>query len=292
MSWGEFFALVGLFLFAWFIWDLLSPEGKKRRASLPSRHAAAATIQDPEKINRPRNSSRVLLHFTPVDNLAAISNRGLLTLESLGLLAKFNNVIVNDHYRHDKRIFSSGAICLSIGHPNPAVFESYRHKYPNRKFVVLELSAHLLSDKNGFIVCPTNAAATEVSGLWKRTPHLMKGDEALSELFASRIRRQEKFEGSIEDYFRPASLSRALTTDPQAEILYLKNINRTRIIGIHVVDSTARDQVQGLLGSLNWAVEVCVTPSYFSMRPDSFKWQSYRTDTEDFGKRVMERRGN
>lgn len=294
MSWTQFAGIVILLVLGWVIWQEFF---STRKAANPAKLAddlPVAKNQRPhyaEVINRPKSSTLVLLHFTAADNLIEISARGLLTLKSLSSLPRDKNLIVNDHSRHDMKIAGAGAICLSAGHPNPAVFEAYRQKYPGRKFVVLELSDYLLADKDGFIVCPTNAASAGVSGMWRRTPHLMKGDEALAELFASRIMRRKNFGQTVEEFVRPASLPKALTTDPQAEILYQKNINRTRIVRIHVEDSSVRLQVDAVLAEVNWPVEVCVTPRYFSPRSDSREWQNYRTDTADFGKRVMGRRG-
>ena len=295
MSWTQFADILILSVLGWVFWQEFF---STRKVENPAKRAAdfpVAKNQRPpyaEVTNRSKSSSLVLLHFTAADNLTEISSRGLLTRTSLSSLPQEKNLIVNDHFRHDMKIAGAGAICLSVGHPNPAVFDAYRQKYPGRKYVVLELSDYLLADKNTFIVCPTNAASATVSGMWRRTPHLMQGDEAVAELFASRIMRRKNFGQTVEEFVRPASLPPALTTDPQAEILYQKNINRTRILKIHVEDVSVQVQVDAVLAEAKWPVEVCVTPVYFSPRSDSRQWLNYRTDTEDFGRRVMGRRGN
>jgi|GEM_PF-7022897 len=295
MSWTEFGGVLVLLFLGSVIWQEIFATRRKtthtKRADYPP-GPKNQTADYVGGIDSTRSSSLVLLHFTAVDNLSGISSRGLLTLKSLSVLANVTESVVNDLVRYDKRISSTGAICLSIGHPNAAVFESYRQKYPGRKFVVLELSDYLLADKDGFVVCPTNAASSAVFRLWKGTPHLMSGHEALRELFAPRIMRQKNEGQTVEEFIRPLGLPRVMTTDPQAEILYQKSINRTRIVRIHVEDSSVQRQVEALLAEGNWSLEVCVTPSYFSMRPDSWEWRGYRTDTADFGKRVTERHGH
>ena len=82
-----------------------------------------------------------------------------------------------------------------------------------------------------------------------------------------------------------------MTTDPQAELLFLKNINKPKVIKIHVEDPWDKGEVQGQLLSLAWNLEVVVSAHLFAQRPDSADWKGYRTDINDFRERVSGHHG-
>jgi hypothetical protein len=226
-----------------------------------------------------------VLHFTQFANLDGISRRGLLLRAQLSLVngAQF---AVNDLNRIDERIFSEGGVCLSLGHPNAGLLFRFRQAQDGREYVILELNSRILMERENYLVCPTNAASNEVWMLHNNAPHSLKATGALQELFARKILRS----GS-EVYHRPLALPTWYTTDPQAELLYLRNIPRSTIVRIHCAEARVQKRIEDFVTSCNWDVDVRASAELFQSRSDSAEWKNSRTEPNDFRNRVEKHRG-
>jgi hypothetical protein len=228
-----------------------------------------------------------LLHFTSLGNLPGISLRGVLTRHSLNLVTAPSPTHLNDFLRHDQEISHEGGVCVSIGHPNAYLLHTFRQSWPDRTYIILEFDSALLQETAALIVCPTNAASSEVRNLWRHNPEVMQGVPSLGQLFARNIARTKTGSGAVaEKYSRSDRIGRGLTTDPQAELLFLKNINKPRVIKIHVEHRWVEEHVQSQLLSWAWNLEVVVSAHLFAQRPDNADWKGYRTDANDFRERV------
>lgn len=143
-----------------------------------------------------------LCHFTRVSNLHSILTHGLLSIDTL----KSRNFTYsnNDDYRFDNK---TDAICTSITFPNYRMFYRYRAN-SNEEWCVLKLDARLLYEKN-CLFCVTNAASNDET---TRSNSNKVGINALKKLFYD------------DEYMYRVGLGAEYTTDPQAEVLVLEDI--------------------------------------------------------------------
>jgi len=300
MTWSDIYSLLPLGIVAWILWAIFkSPPAPPVRPK-SARSEAPRTVAGSDRTVREavgpgaayEPEALRLLHFTSLGNLSGISLRGVLTRYSLSRLTGANPAHVNDFFRHDQEISHEGGVCLSIGHPNAYLLHTFRQRWPDRTYIILELDSALLQETAALIVCPTNAASSEVRNLWRHNPDVMRGGRSIEQLFARNIARTKTESGALaEKYSRSDRVGRGLTTDPQAELLFLKNINTPKVIKIHVEDPWDKGEVQGQLLSLAWNLEVVVSAHLFAQRPDSADWKGYRTDVNDFRERVSGHHG-
>ena len=147
-----------------------------------------------------------LYHFTKSENLYNILKYGLLSRMTLD-----NNEIDYD-YNDEKRLENKlNAICTSISFPNYKMFYKYRQEESNSDWCVIELDPSILYEKN-CLFCISNAARKSETN---RNDICKTGLNGLKLLFDA--------EG------RSADLSSKFTTDPQAEVLVLGNIEQSYI---------------------------------------------------------------
>lgn len=143
-----------------------------------------------------------LCHFTRVSNLQSILTHGLISIDIL----KSRNLIYsnNDDYRYDNK---TNAICTSITFPNYRMFYSYWSN-TSEEYCVLELDAKILYEKD-CLFCATNAANSNETS---RSDFEKRGLNGLEKLFYD------------DKYTISWGLGKEYTTDPQAEVLVLEDI--------------------------------------------------------------------
>lgn len=149
---------------------------------------------------------KYLIHFTRFDNLNTILKYGLkgrVSLQEQG---------VPYYYNDSKRLdFVDDSLSLSISFPNYKMFYSMQCKNNNVEWVVLQIDPSILYTKK-CAFCFTNAASSKVS----RIPlHMRMNAEALKEMFYEESYNINRKDLEIPSYY---------TTDPQAEVLFLENI--------------------------------------------------------------------
>lgn len=168
-----------------------------------------------------------LLHFTHIDNLESILEKGLYSRKTVDGMDQ--EIITNDEGRYDGRI---NTISLSIAHPNDRMFTKYREV--NEDWCVLELSPNLLWELD-CLFFKYNAADGRISG---------KDDEELSSIDAFRS-MYEELDGldSREDQ----CLEPYDPTDKQAEVLVFDYIPVDYIFGVFVSNRQVKKNYKNIL---------------------------------------------
>lgn len=188
-----------------------------------------------------------LVHFTPLENVVAICQYGLLPREYLELEVirlAIGSDFTDAHRREGLPHFN----CLSITSPNYKMFYAKRCDRPERRWAVVDLSAGVL--KTLFVsFTPTNAA----SGCLP-----VPGVEGADSLFG------------YPDVREQLELSPAEPTDPQAEALCDSIIRGDFIRSVYVANA----------GDAEWLrarrVDAKVDSTLFSPRRDWAYWRNKR----------------
>lgn len=194
-----------------------------------------------------RNIDR-LFHFTPVDHLDSVLQRGLLVPSA----CKAQNVGMkpNDQERHDRQ----DAICLSVEWPNWQLFWRFHLQDEHRPWAIIQLDHSVLWEKR---VCfnPTNAADNSVR----------------FESFASRggvAKFVEMFEDWGDKKRADLGIPPHFTTNPQAEVLCLDPIEPAYFSAIHVKDPELYKKYKAAYPQFN----VEYNGYYFKYRGDFKHW--------------------
>ena len=146
---------------------------------------------------------RALYHFTPIDNLSSIVERGLQSVMQIEGTVEF---VRNDPTRADRQL---NHISLSISAPNLGLLRTYELRFPQRGYAILELPASILWRRR----CQfkwTNAAAAICS---QDPPDEYRGLSAFDYIFDDRV------PGPHGPVFRTDGHKACEPTDPQAEVL-------------------------------------------------------------------------
>lgn len=163
------------------------------------------------------NNITEIIHFTQLDNLESIMEKGLLSNDIL----KKNNIkfIRNDYNRFDNL---ENTICLSIGFPNYKMFYKLRYEDKLKKWVVLIIKPEILYEKT-CVFCNGNAASQKINSvsIAQRT-----GSRAFKNLF---YRFVDNNSGMTRDDLK---ILKKHTTNPQAEVLVFNKIEPSYIKGI------------------------------------------------------------
>jgi hypothetical protein len=206
------------------------------------REEAARREESIRQIVNRRNITKIV-HFTHVDNLASIFERGILPRKDLC----DNNIqfVQNDVQRLDKRTYATS---VSISFPNYKMFHKY--KYGNEQhYAVLEVDSSVLWE-NHCLFCHTNAASNPI-----RT----QCDKQLAS--------PESLEGMFEGGRRNVCLQSCDPTDPQAEVLVMGIIQSDKIMQCNV-SRNAFNNLCHLDNRVQW------DDHYFEPRCDWSDWQN------------------
>jgi hypothetical protein len=194
-----------------------------------------------------RNIDR-LFHFTPVENLDSVLAKGLLTPKTCqGHSVAYKP---NDGMRYD----GQDAICLSIEWPNWSLFWSFRQRDMSKHWAIVQLKHALLWEKR---VCfnTTNAADNSMSG----QSFLARNGVAIFLLIFDDYGPKKRADLHIPDFY---------TTNPQAEVLCIDNIEPSYITEVHLLDA-------GLYNKYNQAYpggHITYGSQYFKYRSDYSHW--------------------
>jgi hypothetical protein len=194
-----------------------------------------------------------LVHFTRLQNLTNILEKGLLSRLELEKLSLDQQPPFNDPDRLDE---CRGAVCLSIAFPNYKLF--YRYGSGNRvDWVVLLLNVAVLWELD-CAFCQENAASSAVRRI---ALSQRKQLSALKAMFADYpgIRRKVL---DIPTYY---------PTHPQAEVLVFKPIPPHYITAVHFWSPQRRQQwLQRHPGPHE--PQLLCSDAYFKYRPDWQHW--------------------
>lgn len=175
-----------------------------------------------EKIKKTVKSRNIqlLLHFTSVDNLKSILERGILSraeMQKQGISAA-----KNDEMRLD---FCPDGISCSVTLPNAGLLFKFQ-KENNRKYVLLEIKPDVLWEKE-CLFCKENAASRKVY----LTPHNSM-PEALEGMFGDYDDGHTRKE--LENLYMDGFIEDNMPTHNQAEVLVKQKIEPEYITGVYV----------------------------------------------------------
>ncbi len=195
-----------------------------------------------------------LIHFTRIENLKEILQKGLVNREELSRLPESERPIFNDRERFDGHI---EAVCLSISFPNYQMFYKLNMDKPD-DWVVLLLDSSILWELD-CAFCQTNAASSIVS---KIPLEQRKTYKALVQMFTDE-----------ENIFRDElGIPANYTTNPQAEVLVFDTIPIRYIRGVNFRSISAMKAWQ-YLHSYPENISLDASDTYFRPRLDYAKWQ-------------------
>lgn len=123
-----------------------------------------------------RRNITQLLHFTNVSNLPSILVNGIVPREML----EDDTYDFNDLYRIDGHL---NANCVSISHPNSALFYRLRQNSPSVKWAIISLSPRILWEKCCAFY-PCNAASNEVRFT---SPTELSNEASFTAMFADEV---------------------------------------------------------------------------------------------------------
>ena len=180
-----------------------------------------------------------LVHFTRVENLPTIMDKGLMSLQRLK--ESDQDFRFNDSLRLDNH---TNTISISISFPNSKMFYKYRNKNIRWEWAVLLLKPDILWERP-CLFCSTNAASSKMrweSGNFSKPEHLLN-----------------MFEESFE---RTEYLEEHYTTDEQAEVLVKDFIPPENILKVVFEDQQTLDQNRGHIKNARAVID----EDYFSSR--------------------------
>ncbi|ANB74761.1 hypothetical protein AYM40_16105 [Paraburkholderia phytofirmans OLGA172] len=193
---------------------------------------------------------KFLMHFTKLTNLGAILQRGLVTRDVLVL--EGNVDALNDQYRYDH----TDAICLSIGFPNYRMFYRLRQENQGTDWVVVAVNPSALWELP-CAFCSANAAAGHVSAIPIEDRKTIAAFRGMYADYGDKTRAQL----GIKD---------GLPTNPQAEVLMLRGVPPSYILGVWVQSTT----MQAMIKELYPGLQVVAAPGLFSYRSDYAHWKA------------------
>lgn len=171
---------------------------------------------------------QIMLHFTALDNLEGILEKGILSLaemEKQGIAA-----VKNDEKRLD---FCPNCISCSISLPNAPLLFKFRKTYSDRQYVILKLKPELLWEKQ-CLFCKENAASNNV--------HLacdLSKPEALERMFGDYDKMHTR--ADLEKLYADGFIKDNMPTHNQAEVLVMGKIERKYISGIYFFEEDIRN---------------------------------------------------
>lgn len=206
-----------------------------------------------------------LFHFTSQRNLTGIAEHGLVP-RTHPKFASIEKPRIPDASRS-----VHGGTCVSIGWPHFAMMANKRFKFlePGEAFVILELDAQVLLEKNWFAF-PTNSSAREISDAVRANPKQFSSSAALQVLF------EECAKNTNGAWVRRSKIGipQNLPTDPQAEIVFEDIIERHWINSVFVEQQIHLNDVQSRRPDLLSRLEFVYAPEYFKPRIDSEYWKN------------------
>lgn len=203
-----------------------------------------------------------LCHFTRIDNLSSILQKGLLSRSHLETSGQ--QFLFNDPDRFDGH---TDAICLSISFPNYKMF--YRYRTEHSQWVVLLLDAKVLWELD-CAFCQENASSNAVRHIPLKG---RKETDALKNMF-------------VEDYRtinrQSLQIPSGYPTNPQAEVLVFNAISDRYINEVHFWGKIAFDRWWSSNSpTFSGGRRYCPNQEYFRYRCDYKKWQSVSLNNDD-----------
>ncbi len=197
-----------------------------------------------------------VIHFTRLDNLPSIMERGLIPRSQLE--AEGIDVTFNDDERIDE---CPNATCFSIAFPNYKMFWACRKEFSGIDWVVLIIDASVLWEKD-CAFCHENAASNDVTCIPLSD---RKGSDAFNSLYEEISGKPTRKELGISD---------RAPTNPQAEVLVFDVIDPELIVEVIVENRAMANKTNKLYPNM----EAQVDKRFFNARKDYKHWK--KTEAE------------
>lgn len=191
-----------------------------------------------------------LTHFTRLENVGGILEKGILPVSDLGETAIRNDLIRLDGYPE--------AASLSVSFPNYLMFYRYRCLAQDANWAVVTISAEVLTE-NPCLFFPSNAASGRFRSLDDEGLEALMGIDGFSGMFTDNPPgcRQER------------ALPVKMTTDPQAEVLVFTPVPPTMIRRVRLLRPDTDIASSPLLPDSGMAIG----GPLFEPRSDWMHWQ-------------------
>lgn len=229
------------------------PEEKRRRRKYK---IWAYNIQKRQiKKEVSRRGIDYIYHFTCIENLNSILNRGVISLNKLEKEnIKFLN---NDPHRLDDYRDSTS---WSISHPNYFYLKQIMHRYPSRKWCIIEARAEILWKKKCYY-SEMNAA----NSLVRCRPETERvGIESFNKMF----------DYKVKDYIRQSNWHSKYPTDVQAEVLVFDDIELSDVSGIYL---SSVDQLKFFANdNINFFNSIKTSHTLFQYRIEQAEFEGVR----------------
>lgn len=186
-----------------------------------------------------------LVHFTKIENLPTILQRGILSdniLDRLGIPYS-----KSDEYRWDNKL---DFVCNSISFPNYKMFYAKRMEDNEQKWAVLTINSDILVHKLSTEFYKTNRA----NSIYNCSCKVYNTNECLNDMFY-----QENRDDNLPSNY---------TTDPQAEVLIKNSIKVPYIQSVET--NEYNEDIKKLTKNFN--VGYNPNSSYFAPRCDYRRW--------------------
>jgi hypothetical protein len=188
------------------------------------------------KIRAGKRGVPYLLHFTQVENLPSIIDKGLLPVTLLDAAAiPFR---ANDRLRLDRQ---KDAVSLSIAHPNDRMFAKYRWQNPQQKWVVLVLDPS--------IMWLTPTAFNRNNAADKRMTGMTREERMSTEAFDNMFLPADNLPSREANHLMPFD-----PTDVQAELLVFGDVSPLSVTGVVFGDEQSLIACEANLGDRRMSV--------------------------------------
>jgi hypothetical protein len=194
-----------------------------------------------------------LFHFTRIENLPGILMSGIIPRKVITA-----EISCNDGERLDGFMEAS---CISVGFPNYKMFYAKRSENPGINWAILDISPEILLEYP-CLLYPSNAAKEQFR---TKSDAELKAHMGLPGLTSMFFDSPPGLRGDL-------GLSRAWTTDPQAEVLVFDSINPRAFNRIFVFSSDA--EAIRLVQELQPSVPLSFGGPLFDARRDYQFWQN------------------
>ena len=157
---------------------------------------------------------RRLLHFTRVENLASIFEKGLVPQNDISVTRKLNNTVDGN----------KDCVCLSISHPSKMFFPMRKDDPPDSNWCVIVLKPEVMWERT----CRFTAINAVSNILKNQKDETFYGADALENMFDETVTNPK---GEIEN--RADYLRDNMVTNPQAEIRVHGEIEPDYFTAVH-----------------------------------------------------------
>jgi hypothetical protein len=178
-----------------------------------------------------------VLHFSHASNLKSIIQHGILGRNSLAEKGI-------DFFRTDEKRLDllPDAISLSVTRPNLLMLSSKSMSLRTDEWVVFDISPNILTTHD-FAAFPSNAAATEITSALKIDPLKFCGLRGLEQLFVDgKSSTRASTVTGTKILREPLGIPTNVTTDSQAELMILNEIDASHINRIMISTSASAKQ--------------------------------------------------